>query len=385
MPLKIGNYGNWERDRPGNRPGSGYHPPACTCYTCNEGHARRAARSGTGRTQPRPGSSPHTPPSARPRPTASAGVPQHPRSRNKYTATSRPRKRSRRWLWWSLALAVVIYAVYVGMGALDSHHATPSSQPSDLPNLFARQATEPLQYVATWLTTTSPTDADTVADSRSAEIAQLAEAAAWRGANAQSAVRPTLRPTVAPVPTPAVKALTNVARVTWVTPRPPTIKPLPLEQLALIQDLTASRISRVREASGLPPLETSDELVQIAAKHSEDMATRGYFSHNTPNGDTFSDRYRQDRFRCGIKVGSVIHQGAENIYQGWQFSGSTLRNGRVISRDWLTDQEIASQAVSGWMSSPGHRANILNPVWERQGIGVASDPKGKLFFTQNFC
>ena len=37
MPLKIGNYGNWEGNRPSNRPGGGYHPPAYTCYTCNEG------------------------------------------------------------------------------------------------------------------------------------------------------------------------------------------------------------------------------------------------------------------------------------------------------------------------------------------------------------
>ena len=102
--------------------------------------------------------------------------------------------------------------------------------------------------------------------------------------------------------------------MTWVTPRPPTIKPLPLEQLALIQDLTASRINKAREANGLPPLETSDELVQIAAKHSEDMATLGYFSHNTPNGDTFSDRYQEAGFRCGIRVGNVIHQREENIH-----------------------------------------------------------------------
>lgn len=30
MPLKVTNYGEWEGDR------QGYHPPACTCYSCNE-------------------------------------------------------------------------------------------------------------------------------------------------------------------------------------------------------------------------------------------------------------------------------------------------------------------------------------------------------------
>ena len=37
MPLKIQNYGEWEGDRPG------YHPPACTCYECNEGRRRQKA------------------------------------------------------------------------------------------------------------------------------------------------------------------------------------------------------------------------------------------------------------------------------------------------------------------------------------------------------
>ena len=31
MPLKIQNYGDWKGDKPG-----GHHPPACTCYQCNE-------------------------------------------------------------------------------------------------------------------------------------------------------------------------------------------------------------------------------------------------------------------------------------------------------------------------------------------------------------
>ena len=38
MPLRLGNYGEWEGDRPG-----GHHPPACTCYECNEGRNRRNA------------------------------------------------------------------------------------------------------------------------------------------------------------------------------------------------------------------------------------------------------------------------------------------------------------------------------------------------------
>ena len=42
MPLKVTNYGEWEGDR------QGYHPPACTCYSCNE------AKRGVPETPPRP-------------------------------------------------------------------------------------------------------------------------------------------------------------------------------------------------------------------------------------------------------------------------------------------------------------------------------------------
>ncbi|HEX8154194.1 MAG TPA: CAP domain-containing protein, partial [Thermoanaerobaculia bacterium] len=31
----------------------------------------------------------------------------------------------------------------------------------------------------------------------------------------------------------------------------------------------------------------------------------------------------------------------------------------------------AEEIVEGWMSSPGHRANILNPAYEEVGLAVA--------------
>ena len=38
MPLRIQNYGDWRGDKPG-----GHHPPACTCYRCNEQRREDAA------------------------------------------------------------------------------------------------------------------------------------------------------------------------------------------------------------------------------------------------------------------------------------------------------------------------------------------------------
>ena len=76
--------------------------------------------------------------------------------------------------------------------------------------------------------------------------------------------------------------------------------------------------------------------------------------------------------------------GAENIHQGWRFGRTTYSGGRIINREWHNEQKIAQFAVVGWMNSPGHRANILNGVYNREGIGVAFAPDGKLFITQNF-
>lgn len=52
-------------------------------------------------------------------------------------------------------------------------------------------------------------------------------------------------------------------------------------------------INREREAADLPPLEKDEDLTPIARQHSDDMFSRGYFSHISPEGETPSDRIRQ--------------------------------------------------------------------------------------------
>ncbi|MDQ6717846.1 MAG: CAP domain-containing protein [Gemmatimonadota bacterium] len=44
----------------------------------------------------------------------------------------------------------------------------------------------------------------------------------------------------------------------------------------------------------------------------------------------------------------------------------------------------ASGAVSGWMASPGHRANILDRVSVETGVGVARAKTGELYYCQLF-
>jgi uncharacterized protein YkwD len=117
------------------------------------------------------------------------------------------------------------------------------------------------------------------------------------------------------------------------------------------------------------------------------MAQLDYFDHDNLRGQAPSDRAGQAGYRCRKDYGSYYTEGiAENIFQTWLFSSyTTSLNGLVVSRNYITMEEIASQVVNGWMNSPGHRENILNARYDREGIGIAVSSDGKVYVTQNFC
>ena len=145
-----------------------------------------------------------------------------------------------------------------------------------------------------------------------------------------------------------------------------------------------TNINAERARHRLPPLAWDPALARIAVKHSRDMAKRGYLSHASPEGDDFDDRYRQGGYSCQVRVGRVIHTGAENIALGRLYNSVRTKNG-VAYYDWNSPQQIARKVVDGWMNSRGHRANILTPHWGREGIGVEIHPDNKVYVTQNFC
>ena len=55
----------------------------------------------------------------------------------------------------------------------------------------------------------------------------------------------------------------------------------------------------------------------------------------------------------------------------------------VTSISYLTNDQMASYVVTGWMNSPGHRANILQAAYNESGIGVAY-VNGYIIATQDF-
>jgi len=143
-------------------------------------------------------------------------------------------------------------------------------------------------------------------------------------------------------------------------------------------------INQDRKKHGLAPLVRDDVLSRIARSHSCDMARRRYFSHESPEGGDFSDRYRQARYACSVQVGPTLYLGAENIALNNLYASVRRVNGTVYY-EWSTVEEIARTTVQGWMDSTGHRKNILTPYWGKEGIGVCIAPDDRIYITQNFC
>ena len=128
-------------------------------------------------------------------------------------------------------------------------------------------------------------------------------------------------------------------------------------------------INNERVSHGLTPLSWNSKIAQAALNHSNDMASRNYFEHNSPEGYDFSWRYAQVGFSCSVTYGNMIYGGGENI---------------MFLEGYYGVDTIAAETVNGWMNSPGHRANILTPHFQSQGIGT-NDSGNQVYVTQNFC
>ncbi|MFC9913485.1 CAP domain-containing protein [Streptomyces sp. NPDC059862] len=113
--------------------------------------------------------------------------------------------------------------------------------------------------------------------------------------------------------------------------------------------------NRERTRAGLPPLTVDPVLTTAAQAHSADMVTRDFYSHTAPDGSQPWDR--------AAAAGSTRRSIGENIACG---------------------QRSPAEVVTGWMNSPGHRANILKPGFTHIGIGFAGGGRAGTYWTQLF-
>lgn len=98
-----------------------------------------------------------------------------------------------------------------------------------------------------------------------------------------------------------------------------------------------------RARYGIAPLTQDWQLSRVARYKSQDMSSKGYFSHTSP---TYGSPFEMMR-----SFGISYRTAGENIARGYA---------------------TPAAVVAAWMSSPGHRANILNAGFTYIGVGYIS-------------
>lgn len=105
-------------------------------------------------------------------------------------------------------------------------------------------------------------------------------------------------------------------------------------------DIIAAKVNEERAKNGLAPLTRNPLLDKSAEAKCADMVAKDYWSHNAPDG-TKTWHFISD-------TGVSYQSAGENLAYGYP---------------------SAPAVVSGWMNSPGHRANILNGNFTDAGYG----------------
>jgi len=123
------------------------------------------------------------------------------------------------------------------------------------------------------------------------------------------------------------------------------------------QARAAPRYCGNRAFTAARPVRWNASLAEASQRHSEDMARHNYFSHSGRDGSDPAQRVE----RAGYRYRST----GENIAAG---------------------QLNAEDAVAGWIKSPGHCANLMNPVFTDMGAGFVVDPGSEMgvYWTQAF-
>lgn len=107
-------------------------------------------------------------------------------------------------------------------------------------------------------------------------------------------------------------------------------------------DQLVAAMNRERAAYGLPPLHSNPQLALAATDRVNDMMSKHYFEHVSPDGI--------DPFTWADRRGYDYRQIGENLAVGY---GS------------------ADAIVNGWMNSPAHRRNVLGRDFDEIGIAIA--------------
>ena len=168
---------------------------------------------------------------------------------------------------------------------------------------------------------------------------------------------PTAEPTEAPVPTPKVTATPRPQHTE--TPSETEVPPFTDEDYTT-GSITAQEenafllLNEDRAANGRAALELDPALCDLARLKSRDMFLNNYFSHTSPTYGSAAQMLSS--------YGYAFTSVGENI----------------------AHHATVEKVQSAFMSSSGHRQNILGSQWTKVGIGVWEDSQGFVYVTQLF-
>jgi len=118
-------------------------------------------------------------------------------------------------------------------------------------------------------------------------------------------------------------------------------------------------VNEVRQAEGLAPLTPAADIAQVAERWSEQMASDHDMRHNP---------HFADEICC------------------WQIATENVAWSEPHRLWWPGDpvRRITDELHEALLSSPSHRANLLDAAVDQVGIGIYVDREGNVWITQNF-
>lgn len=113
-------------------------------------------------------------------------------------------------------------------------------------------------------------------------------------------------------------------------------------------------VNRDRAAHGLAELPLDEELSRLARLKCCDMRDNNYFAHESPTYGRAADML--------ASFGYAFNGVGENI----------------------AHHATVEKAEAAFLSSTGHRSNLMGSQWKKVGIGVCLDSNGFVYVTQLF-
>jgi len=139
--------------------------------------------------------------------------------------------------------------------------------------------------------------------------------------------------------------------------------------------MTFARANQLREDRGLQPFTAHPQLTELAASHTANMAEVGYYSHKSPDGQTFATRSDRTAPACS--------PSSENIHQA-PMGGSVRIYGGERTVSTYSERGLATYLIQGWLNSAEHRENLLARDMNRAAISIRVSEDNKIYATMTF-